>query len=188
MANYTRSRRPGGTYFFTARTAQRGSHLLVDEVAVLRHVMRQTRARFPFEIDEIVVLGDVIHTLWTLPEDDSEYSKRWRMLKTLFSRACPAPAPRDSLRLRPGEKGIWQRRFWEHAIRDADDLKAHRQMIYAAPVQAGLVRRPMDWPHSSIHRAIARGTYDPCTPVGVAYDPRQGRTTRAPYSQRPSVA
>lgn len=183
MASYIRSRRPGGTYFFTARTARRGSDLLLREVDLLRRVVRQTRDRFPFEIDEIVVLGDVIHTLWILPDGDSDYSKRWRMLKTLFSRACPAPDVAESMRLRPGEKGIWQRRFWEHAIRDAADLEAHRQMIFAAPVQAGLVRRPVDWPHCSIHRAIARGTYDPGTPVEVACDPGQGRAKRAPYRQ-----
>lgn len=150
-----------GTYFFTARTAQRGSDLLLRKVGLLRHVMRQTRDRFPFEIVEIVVLGDAIHTLWTLPDGDFDYSKRWRMLKTLFSRGCPAPQVGESTRLRPGEKGIWQRRFWDHAIRDADDLATHRQLIFDAPVQAGLVRRPSDWAHSSIHRAMARNAGDP---------------------------
>lgn len=188
MLDHNRSRHAGGTYFFTARTARRGTDLLLREVEVLRRAMRQTRARYPFEIDEIVVLGDVIHTLWTLPEGDSDYSARWRMLKTLFSRACPAPDVGEGMRMRSGEKGIWQRRFWEHAIADAQDLAAHRQMIFAAPVQAGLVRRPADWPHSSIHRAIARGTYDPATPVGAVCDPGQGRARRAPYAGVASVA
>lgn len=181
MPRYIRTRRPGGTYFFTARTARRGSDILVQEIDALRNAVRLTRARYPFEIDEIVVLGDVIHTLWTLPEGDSDYSVRWRMLKSLFSRACPAPEIGQSMKLRPGEKGIWQRRFWEHAIRDADDLAAHRRMIFSAPVQAGLVRRPTDWQHSSIHRAVVRGTYDPNVPVGDAFTPAMGRTTRAPY-------
>ena len=182
MPRYRRTRRPGGTYFFTARTARRGDDILVREIEALRTAMRQTRARHPFEIDEIVVLGDVIHTLWTLPEGDSDYSLRWRMLKSLFSRACPAPDVAPGMTLRPGEKGIWQRRFWEHAIRDARDLAAHRHMIFSAPVQAGLVRAPLDWPHSSIHRAVVRGTYDPNVPVGDAFLPAVGRTTRAPYA------
>jgi len=181
MPRYIRSRRLGGTFFFTARTARKGTDLLLRDIDLLRRVMRQTRARHPFEIDEIVVLGDVIHTLWTLPAGDSDYSTRWRMLKSLFSRACPAPDVGDTVRLRPGEKGIWQRRFWEHTIRDAADMAAHRQMIFAAPVQAGLVRRPLDWPHSSIHRAVSRGTYDPGEPVDAAYGAGVGRTGRAPY-------
>lgn len=188
MPSYIRSRHAGGTYFFTARTAQRGSDLLLREIVLLRQCVRQTRDRYPFRIDEIVVLGDVIHTLWTLPDGDCDYSKRWRLLKTLFSRACPAPIGQESMRLRPGEKGIWQRRFWEHAIRDAEDLEAHRRMIFVAPVQAGLVRKPDDWAHSSIHRAIRRGTYDLKTPIGEAYALGVWRTKRAPYKDRTSVA
>lgn len=188
MPNYIRSRHAGGTYFFTARTARRGSDVLLRRIETLRDVMRQTRTRHPFEIDEIVVLGDVIHTIWTLPEGDADYSKRWRMLKSLFSRACPASDVGQSVRLRPGEKGIWQRRFWEHTIRDADDLEAHRHMIFSAPVQAGLVSKPTDWPYASVHRAVARGTYDPNTPAGVAYGPWQGRRTPAPYDETTFVA
>ena len=161
---------------------------MLRDIDLLRRVTRQTRARYPFEIDEIVVLGDVIHTLWTLPGGDSDYSGRWRMLKSLFSRACPAPDVGKAMRLLPGEKGIWQRRFWEHTIRDEADMAAHRKMIFAAPVQAGLVRRPLDWPHSSIHRAVARGTYDPNERVGAAYGPVAGCTARAPYAVPPFVA
>ena len=179
MPGYTRTYRPGGTFFFTVRTARRGSDVLIREVELLRHADRQTRTRHPFEIDELVVLGDVIHTIWTLPEGDSDFSTRWRMSKSLFSRGCPAPQAPEALRLRQGEKGIWQRRFWEHAIRDADDLAAHRQMIFSAPVQAGLVRRATDWPHSSVHRAVARGTYDPRVTVADAFVAQGGRTTPA---------
>ncbi|MEP1963783.1 REP-associated tyrosine transposase [Tateyamaria sp.] len=188
MSNYTRSRHAGGTYFFSARAARRGSDILLRKIDLLRNVMRQTHQRHPFEIEEIVVLGDAIHTIWTLPEGDADYSKRWRMVKSLFSRACPTSDVGESMRLRPGEKGIWQRRFWEHAIRDKDDFEAHRHMIFSAPVQAGLVRRPIDWPHSSVHRAIGRGTYDPNTPVGTAYGPWQGRRSPAPNGQTTFVA
>ncbi|WP_299725057.1 transposase [uncultured Tateyamaria sp.] len=174
--------RPGCTYFITLRAARRGDDLFVREIEALRQATRKTRAACPFTIDEIVVLGDVIHTLWTLPEGDADFSRRIRMLKSVFSRSVPAPADVGTQRLRSGEKGLWQRRFWEHVIRDRDDLAAHRHMILTAPVQAGLVNRPEQWPHSSIHRAIARGTYVPNGRVGVAYRPTlTGRTMRAPY-------
>lgn len=183
MPRYVRSDRPGATYFFTARAAHRGTDLFLREIDPLRMAMRRTRNRYPFSIEEIVVLGDVIHTLWRLPEGDADFSTRWRMLKSLFSRAVDAPEHVDTLRLRAGEKGVWQRRFWEHVIRDADDLAVHRHMIFVAPVQAGWVKRPEDWPHSSIHRAIAQGRYVAGGPVGHAYRPAPmvGRTTRAPY-------
>lgn len=181
MPRYVRSDRPDVTYFFTTRAARRGTDLFLRQIEALRVATRKTKDRYPFEVTEIVVLGDVIHTLWRLPFRDADFSVRWRMLKGLFSRAVDAPEDVSGQRLRPGEKGLWQRRFWEHAIRDADDLAAHRHIIWTAPVQAGLVNRPEQWPHSSIHRAIARGQFVPGGPVGPAYLPAAGRTTRAPY-------
>lgn len=151
--------------FFTVRAAQRGADVFVREIHALRQAMRQTRNKHPFEIAEIVVMGDVIHAIWTLPQGDTDFAIRWRMIKTRFSRAIPAPDVIAAARQRTGEKGVWQRRFWEHAIRDPADLVAHRRMIWTAPVQAGLVKRPEDWPHSSVHRAISRGDYDPVSTV-----------------------
>ncbi|WP_299549880.1 transposase [uncultured Tateyamaria sp.] len=187
MPRYVRSDCPVSTYFFTARAARRGTDLFLREIDPLRAAMRKTRDRYPFSIEEIVVLGDVIHTLWRLPEGDTDFSTRWRMLKSLFSRSVDAPTDTGALRLRPGEKGLWQRRFWEHVIRDADDLEAHRHMIFAAPVQAGLVNRPEEWPHSSIHRAIAQGRLVSGGSVGRAHHPLPlvGRTARAPYHAGP---
>ncbi|WP_193743525.1 transposase [Tateyamaria sp. ANG-S1] len=182
MPRYIRSDRPDVTYFFTVRAARRGTDLFVREIDPLRAAVRKAKDQHPFEISEIVVLGDVIHTLWHLPPGDADFSIRWRMIKSLFSRSVDAPADVAARRLRPGEKGLWQRRFWEHAIRDADDLAAHRHMIWTAPVQAGLVSRPEQWAHSSIHRAIAQGHFVPGGPVGPAYLPLSGRTTRAPYA------
>ena len=161
MSCYVCSAVPGDTYFFTVRAARRGNDLFLRNIEPLRHAMRKTRAAHPFVIDEIVVLPDVIHSLWTLPDGDAQISQRWRMLKSLFSRRVDAPQDLGAQRLRPGEKGLWQRLYWQHAICDADDLAAHRQMILTAPVQAGLVDRPAQWPHSSIHRAIRHGTYLP---------------------------
>ncbi|WP_147106186.1 transposase [Tateyamaria sp. syn59] len=181
MPRDIRSDRPDVICFFTVRAARRGTDLFLREIDPLRGAMRKAKDQYPFEISEIVVLGDVMHTLWRLPPDDADFSTRWRMVKSLFSRSVDAPGDVSGQRLCPGEKGLWQRRFWEHAIRDADDLAAHRHMIWTAPVQAGLVNRPEQWAHSSIHRAISQGQFKPGGPVGRAYMPLGGRTTRAPY-------
>lgn len=185
MPKYIRSSRVGGTFFFTVRLADHRSDVLVRDVDLLRRVTRQTRDRLPFEINEIVVLPSVIHTIWTLPEGDADFSARWRMLKSLFSRNVPQPDVLTGRRLRPGEKGVWQRRFWEHMIRDGDDFAAHRHMIHSAPVQAGLVNRMTDWQWSSVHRSIARGEVPTATKIGDGYHPLPPgwRTTGAPYGK-----
>lgn len=157
MPSYTRSSRVGGTRFFTVRLADHRSDLLVREVETLRHVTRQTRDRLPFDIDEIVVLPNAIHTIWTLPKGELDFSARWRMLKSLFSRHVGASGAAPGRDLPASDKAVWQRRFWEHPIRDKEDLATHRHMIHTAPVQAGLVTCATDWPYSSIHRAAARG-------------------------------
>lgn len=171
MSNYIRPKRPAAQLFFTVRLLDRHSNLLVTEVERLRAAMRKTRNTMPFEIDEIVVLPSVIHTIWALPEGDTDFSKRWRMLKSHFSRGLPAADDLDPASIRRREKGIWQRRFWEHHLRDDEDLAAHRHMILTAPVQAGLVARPQDWIHSSVHRAIRLGQFDPTMGVGRFYAP-----------------
>ena len=188
MPRFVRSHSPGSTFFFTVRAASRGTDLFLREIDPLRFATRKTKAKYPFDISEIVVLGDVIHTVWSLPEGDADFSIRWRMLKSLFSRAVHAPDAARTERLRPGEKGIWQRRFWEHAIQDANDLAAHRQMIWTAPVQTGYVTRPEHWPHSSIHRAIAQGQYVASGPAGRAYVPPTGRTTPTRHNVSASKA
>jgi len=157
MPNYLRRRIPGGTFFFTARLKDRSSDLLVREIERLRHAVRYTRETRPFYIDAIVVLPSAIHTIWTLPDSDTDYSKRWRTLKAQFTKDLPAPQKRSPSQIKRGEKGIWQSRFWEHHIRDARDLAAHRTFIYTVPVQEGFVARPTDWPYSSIHRDQSLG-------------------------------
>lgn len=185
MPNHFRSTRAGGTFFFTVRLADHRSDLLVREVDALRRVTRQTRDRLPFEINEIVILPSVIHTIWTLPEGDADFSARWRMLKWLFSRNVLHPEASASQCVRSSEKGIWQRRFWEHMIRDGDDFAAHRHMIHSAPVQAGLAKRMTDWQWSSVHRAIARGDVRWGARVGESHHPLplSWRTTSAPYGK-----
>ncbi|MEP5730156.1 MAG: transposase [Sulfitobacter sp.] len=157
MPNYIRRRVPGATYFFTIRLADRASDLLVHQISVLRRSMRDTKARFPFEIDAITVLPATIHMLCTLPEQDTAFPARIAMLKSRFSRAMPMPANRTLSQIRRGEKGIWQKRYWEHHIRDAQDLSRHRDLIYLSPVHAGLCATPQAWPHTSLHRDLKQG-------------------------------
>jgi putative transposase len=160
MPEYRRWHEPGGTYFFTVNLADRRKHLLVEHIAELRAAIAAVRRAHPFEIDAAVVLPDHLHMIWTLPEGDRNFSTRWRLLKARFAMAFPAgPDLRASLRRR-AEKGIWQRRFFEHLVRDEDDFAAHVDYIHYNPVKHGHVSRPVDWPHSSIHQFIEREIID----------------------------
>lgn len=156
MSRYVRRRVPGGTYFFTVRLQDRGSRLLTDRIVLLRDCVRLCRNRFDFTIEAAVVLPDHLHMIWTLPAEDDDYSARWRMIKATFSRHVERPATICLSKLARGEKGIWQRRFWEHLVRDQADFDLYRAYALTAPVRAGLVPRPQDWPYSSIHRDLAR--------------------------------
>lgn len=179
MPQYIRRRCPGGTYFFTARLADRSGTLLLDQVDLLRQATRQTMARYPFRIEAIVVLPAALHTLWTLPAGDSNYAIRWSMLKGQFSRALPDPVTRSAAQRRRRDKGIWQQRYWEHLIRDPADYEVHLNMIHAAPVQAGLCATPQDWAYSSVHRHVA--SHGPLPPA-----PGYGRARRAARHGRPA--
>lgn len=151
MPNYIRPRRPGASIYFTVALAERGAETLTREVETLRHAVRMTRADRPFDIDAWVVLPDHMHCVWTLPEGDADYSTRWGAIKARFSRALPEGNVRSSHILRR-EKAIWQRRYWEHHIRDEEDLAAHVRHCWHNPVKHGLVDHPMHWPYSSWHR------------------------------------
>ena len=156
MSRYLRPRLPGLPIFFTVALAQRGGTLLVDHVVLLRAVVAQTRAERPFGIAAWVVLPDHLHCIWTLPEGDADYSTRWRLIKARFSRGLPVGALRAS-HVRRQERGIRQRRFWEHHIRDDADMVAHLRYCWWNPVKHGFVTRPEDWPYSSYHRDKAAG-------------------------------
>lgn len=136
MTNYRRRLVPGGTYYFSACLADANSTLLVDEVALLRHAVGLCQKQKPFVIDAAVVLPAQVHMIWTMPEDDADYSTRWRQIKSTFSRHVPMPANRHASLRKRQEKGIWQRRFWEHQIRDADDFALHDHLIATAPLRA----------------------------------------------------
>ncbi|RJF97002.1 transposase [Noviherbaspirillum cavernae] len=156
---YRRSNIAGGTYFFTVNLADRKSSLLTEHIEVLRNAMRKICQSHPFETMAVVVLPDHLHAIWRLPEGDADFSLRWSLIKAAFSREMPkTEAIRSSRRLKR-ERGIWQRRYWEHQIRD-DDLEKHVAYVHFNPVKHGYVTRASDWPYSSIHREIERGSLD----------------------------
>ena len=159
MPDYRRNRVPGGTYFFTVNLHDRDSALLVTHVDILREAVRKERARRPFHIDAWVVLPDHMHAVWTLPTDDADFSGRWKAIKIAFAKALPKTEYVSPVRAARGERGIWQRRFWEHTIRDDDDSAAHVNYVHINPVKHRLVANIRDWPYSSFHRYVAQGAY-----------------------------
>jgi putative transposase len=159
MTNYRRFRVPGGIYFFTLRLEDHAGTLLTDHIDPLRAAFRAVRTRHPFEIDAIVILPSHLHCLWSLPENDSDYSLRWRQIKSNFSRAIPADETISPSRRRKNERGIWQRRFWEHTIRDDRGYATRFDYIHYNPVKHGFVSRVKDWPYSSFHRCVRLGVY-----------------------------
>ena len=144
---------PGGTYFFTLRVQGQHANLLVAQIDVLRQAVRVTRQRNPFEIRAAVILPTQLHMIWTLPSGDANFGIRWRTIKSVFSRHALVTQQPDltPAMIRRREKGIWQRRFWDHQIRDQADFDLHEHLIIHAPVTAGLVKRPGDWAYSSLH-------------------------------------
>jgi putative transposase len=170
MPDYRRNRVPGATYFFTVNLLDRRSDLLVTHIDALREVVRDVRRRWPFRIDGWVVLPDHMHCLWTLPEGDRNFPGRWKAIKTKFSKSLHEVEYRSPVRVRRGERGIWQRRYWEHTIRDDSDYAAHIDYIHFNPVKHGLVESPSDWPFSSFRRCVATGLY-PTEWLGGGADP-----------------
>jgi len=156
MVNYRRNRVAGGTYFFTVTLCDRRATFLTAHIDALRQVFRDTRQAKPFQIEAIVVLPDHLHTVWRLPADDSDYAGRWRMIKSRFTRML-AQRGVAITRNAKGEYDLWQRRYWEHTIRDDLDLQRHVDYIHYNPVKHGLVKRVADWPYSSFHRYVRQG-------------------------------
>lgn len=159
MPDYRRNRVPGGTYFFTVNLLERNRSLLTEHIDLLRGSVRTVRHTRPFHIDAWVVLPDHMHCIWTLPQGDADYASRWKAIKIAFSKALPRTEPLSSVRQAKGERGIWQRRYWEHTIRDERDYAAHMDYVHINPVKHGHVARVADWPYSSFHQLVAAGVY-----------------------------
>lgn len=162
----------GCTYFFTVRLQDDRTDLLVTQIDLLRDATRLCMKRWPFGIDAAVILPNRLHMIWTLPEYDRDFSKRWRMIKSTFARHAQAHIP--PCHARRGATGIWQRRDWEHKIRDTYDYGLHMHLIRSAPINAGLARKAGEWPHTSLHHrsvAQARRRFRTIAPVPSVPDP-----------------
>ncbi|KZD24516.1 REP-associated tyrosine transposase [Tardiphaga robiniae] len=156
MVGYRRNFVPGGTYFFTVTLADRRSTILVDHIGVLRSAFRATRHARPFAIDAVVILPDHLHAILTLPAGDTDFPGRWRRIKGHFSSGLidsGIPMSRRS----NGDLALWQRRFWEHTIRDESDFERHVDYVHFNPVRHSLVPNVREWPHSSFHRYVREG-------------------------------
>jgi putative transposase len=155
MPQYRRAK--GSVFFFTVALSDRRSNLLVSEIDRFRHSYRAAQKRRPFETIAICVLPDHLHALWEMPEHDADFPARWSLIKTGFSRGLNPSRLRSASKISKREKGIWQRRYWEHAIRSDEDLARHVDYIHFNPVKHGHVTRASNWPHSSFHRYVQRG-------------------------------
>jgi len=156
MVGYRRNFVPGGTFFFTVALADRRSSTLVDYVDSLRAAFRVTRKERPFSVDAIVILPEHLHAMLTMPADDSDFPGRWRRIKSLFTRQVVTRGL-SVARNEKGEYQLWQRRFWEHTIRNETDFARHADYIHYNPVKHGLVPQVLDWRYSSFHRYVRQG-------------------------------
>jgi len=157
---YRRANVPGATYFFTVNLQDRQSQLLTEHIDALRNAFRTVQARYPFEIIAMVVMPEHLHAIWQLPEGDADFSLRWSLIKAAFSKALPKQENISTSRRQKCERGIWQRRFWEHMIRDDDDLEKHIAYVHYNPVKHGYVDKAAAWPYSSLQKFIEKGLLD----------------------------
>jgi len=154
---YRRADTKGGTYFFTVNLADRNRTLLVDHIDKLRNTINNVKRQHPFKLDAMVVLPDHLHAMLTLPENDNNYPTRWRLIKAGFSRQIPGLERISESRKSKGERGIWQRRYWEHLIRNDEDYEGHVDYIHYNPVKHGYVSLAVDWPFSTFHDYVENG-------------------------------
>ncbi len=164
MSRYRRLSLAGGTYFFTVVMYRRQTILCDDMMrSALRAAIESVRRTRPFTIDAWVLLPDHLHCIWTLPEGDADFSTRWMMIKRKVSFTCATNYLRKDLltasKQKHRESTLWQRRFWEHQIRDDDDFARHMDYLHFNPVKHGLVANVKEWPYSSFHRLVEQGRY-----------------------------
>jgi putative transposase len=177
MPEYRRLYVPGGTYFFTVVTADRRPILTTDlGRRCLREAIDEVQVEAPFDVFALVLLPDHLHCVWTLPPGDADFSARWADVKAAFTKRFLAgggtEAPISESRRKKGERGVWQRRFWEHLVRDGDELKRCVDYVHINPLRHGLVRGVRDWPWSTFHRFVVGGEYSENwgTGIEIAHD------------------
>ncbi len=152
---------PGGTFFFTVTLLERRQKFLTEQLPTFGRCSRRPANAGHSRIEAIVILPDHLHCIWTLPSGDADFSTRWHDIKARFAAQIPREERLSARRLEKGERGIWQRRFWEHVIRDERDYERHVDYIHLQPESKhGHVTRVADWPYSSFHRYVQRGIYD----------------------------
>jgi putative transposase len=163
MSEYRRTYIPGGSYFFTLKTLNRRPILIQEPYrTALRQAIIDARSKWPFESIAWVLLPDHLHTIWKLPQTDANFSLRWALIKQHVTRYCADSTrmlPLTESRRRRREGTIWQRRFWEHVIRDDADFRNHIDYIHYNPVKHGYVKRPVDWTYSTFHQYVRDGVY-----------------------------
>ena len=168
MSTYRRSNTAGGSYFFTVVTQQRRPFLCAPDVlAALRCAIQHTRQTLPFTIDAWVVLPDHMHAIWTLQQGEANFGKRWGVIKSQVTKACRGQVEalaktseiQSESQENQHESALWQRRFWEHQIRDETDFTQHMNYVHFNPLKHGLVQRVRDWPHSTFHRSVKQEVY-----------------------------
>ena len=165
MPEYRRWFHSGGTYFFTVVTYKRRKIFCDPNArAFLREAMGEVQSLRPFDILGVVLAPNHCHCIWKMAEDDKNFSVRWGMIKRRFTRLWLSHSSEDmavsASRARRGERSVWQRRFWEHLIRDQEDFARHMDYIHYNPVKHGYVRCPHLWEHSSFHRLVKEGVYN----------------------------
>ena len=164
MPKYLRSYVPGGSYFLTLVTYDRNPVFRAPgNISRLRSALRSVKSEMPFEIVGAVMLPDHLHFIWSLPTGDEDFSSRVGRLKALFTKSLPAASPPEQnisiSRRKHRESNVWQRRFWEHTLRDEEDLQIHLDYIHYNPVKHGYVQCPHLWSASSFHHWVKNGGY-----------------------------
>ena len=172
MSRYIRSQQSGGTFFFTVVAFHRKPIFTAPHFRLaLRQSIHAIRQQHPFIIDAWVLLPDHLHCIWTLPENDNDFSTRWGKIKANTSKRLKPEVRQQNKR---HESTIWQRRFWEHQIRDEEDYKRHMDYLIYNPVKHGLVDRVRDWPFSSFHRLVREGVFPVDWAASQAFDGQFG--------------
>ncbi len=168
MSNYRRADFPGGYYFFTLVTYNRRK-LFATKLGrkCLRYALVKIKNKRPFESIALCLLPEHLHCIWKLPADDSDFSIRWNSIKAVFTKSYLRQGGNDgfrnSSRNRKGEAAIWQRRFWEHQIKDENDLQKHVDCIHYNPIKHGLVETLEEWEWSTYHKYVKKGFYGGAT-------------------------